>query len=110
MVEEIAPLSGYDPWFLVKIRNIVHMEQRLREAGSALLDTAEGAALLAEAKGLGYLDRTIADLAGTTEMAVRAWRKQVGLVPTYKVVDTCAAEFEAQTPYFYSCYDREDER
>ncbi len=102
MVEEIAPLTNWDPWFLVKIRNVVQMEARLREAGAGLTDDA---ALLGAAKNLGFPDRTIADLCGLTEMAVRARRKTLGIVPTYKIVDTCAAEFEARTPYFYSCYE-----
>jgi carbamoyl-phosphate synthase large subunit len=104
MVEEIAPLTNWDPWFLVKIRNVVQMEARLRETGAGLMDDA-GAALLGEAKSLGFPDRTIADLCGLSESAVRARRKTLGIVPTYKIVDTCAAEFEARTPYFYSCYE-----
>src|SRR5438874_11381329 len=64
---------------------------------------------LAKAKALGFSDRQIAHLTGRTEDAVRAERKQLGLVPSYRLVDTCAAEFEAYTPYFYSTYDRGDE-
>jgi len=109
MIEEVAQLAHYDPWFLVKIRNIVLMEDRLRENAAALDSDDTAAALLTEAKGLGYTDRTIADLTGRTERYIRTRRKALGIVPTYKIVDTCAAEFEAQTPYFYSCYDSEDE-
>ena len=65
--------------------------------------------LLAKAKSLGFSDRQIAHLTGTTEDAVRAVRKQLGLVPSYRLVDTCAAEFEAYTPYYYSTYDRGDD-
>jgi carbamoyl-phosphate synthase large subunit len=65
--------------------------------------------LLAKAKALGFSDRQIAHLTGTTEEAVRAERKSLGLVPSYRLVDTCAAEFEAYTPYFYSTYDRGDD-
>jgi carbamoyl-phosphate synthase large subunit len=65
--------------------------------------------LLREAKRAGFADRTIAEFAGIPEMKLRALRKRLGIVPIYKMVDTCAAEFEAATPYFYSCYDREDE-
>ena len=65
---------------------------------------------LARAKSLGFSDRQIAHLTGTTEDAIRAERKRIGLVPSYRLVDTCAAEFEAYTPYYYSTYDRgEDE-
>jgi carbamoyl-phosphate synthase large subunit len=65
--------------------------------------------LLTKAKSLGFSDRQIAHLAGTTEDAVRAERKRLGLVPSYRLVDTCAAEFEAYTPYYYSTYDRGDD-
>jgi carbamoyl-phosphate synthase large subunit len=64
---------------------------------------------LAKAKSLGFSDRQIAHLTGRTEDAVRAERKKLGLVPSYRLVDTCAAEFEAYTPYYYSTYDRGDD-
>ena len=64
---------------------------------------------LARAKSLGFSDRQIAHLTGTTEDAIRAERKRIGLVPSYRLVDTCAAEFEAYTPYYYSTYDRGDD-
>src|ERR1700759_1712214 len=65
--------------------------------------------LLAKAKSFGFSDRQIAHLTGQTEDAVRAERKRIGLVPSYRLVDTCAAEFEAYTPYYYSTYDRGDD-
>src|SRR5260370_3140439 len=65
--------------------------------------------ILAKAKSLGFSDRQIAHLTGTTEDAIRAERKRIGLVPSYRLVDTCAAEFEAYTPYYYSTYDRGDD-
>ena len=64
---------------------------------------------LAKAKSLGFSDRQIAHLTGKTEDEIRALRKQSGLVPSYRLVDTCAAEFEAYTPYYYSTYDRGDD-
>jgi carbamoyl-phosphate synthase large subunit len=64
---------------------------------------------LIKAKSLGFSDRQIAHLTGTTEDAVRAERKKIGLIPSYRLVDTCAAEFEAYTPYYYSTYDRGDD-
>jgi carbamoyl-phosphate synthase large subunit len=67
------------------------------------------AELLAKAKSFGFSDRQIAHLTGQTEDAVRAERKRLGLVPSYRLVDTCAAEFEAYTPYYYSTYDRGDD-
>src|ERR1700742_3911287 len=65
--------------------------------------------ILAKAKSLGFSDRQIAHLTGKTEDEVRALRKKLGLVPSYRLVDTCAAEFEAYTPYYYSTYDRGDD-
>lgn len=65
--------------------------------------------LLAKAKSLGFSDRQIGHLTGTTEDEIRALRKKIGLVPSYRLVDTCAAEFEAYTPYYYSTYDRGDD-
>jgi carbamoyl-phosphate synthase large subunit len=67
------------------------------------------AELLAKAKSLGFSDRQIAHLTGATEDQIRAKRKSLGLVPSYRLVDTCAAEFEAYTPYYYSTYDRGDD-
>ncbi len=64
---------------------------------------------LAHAKSLGFSDRQIAHLTGSTEDAIRSERKRIGLVPSYRLVDTCAAEFEAYTPYYYSTYDRGDD-
>ena len=64
---------------------------------------------LAQAKSLGFSDRQIAHLVGKTEDEIRAWRKKINLVPSYRLVDTCAAEFEAYTPYYYSTYDRGDD-
>src|SRR5213083_3392945 len=67
------------------------------------------AELLTKAKSLGFSDRQIAHLRGRTEEGVRAERKRLGLVPSYRLVDTCAAEFKAYTPYYYSTYDRGDD-
>src|SRR5262245_65180046 len=78
-------------------------------AGSDAAPSRMNAELLAKAKALGFSDRQIAHLTRRTEDAVRAERKQLGLVPSYRLVDTCAAEFEAYTPYFYSTYDRGDD-
>jgi carbamoyl-phosphate synthase large subunit len=64
------------------------------------------AELLAKAKSLGFSDRQIAHLTGTIEDAIRAERKKLGLVPSYRLMHTCATEFEAYTPYYYSTYDR----
>ncbi len=100
-VEEVAKLSGIDPFFIVKIAKIVRMEQRLK----AGLD----AVILREAKRMGFTDAQIARLTGRTREAINELRKAEGIIPTYKMVDTCAAEFEAKTPYFYSTYETECE-
>ena len=73
------------------------------------LESQMNTELLTKAKSLGFSDRQIAHLTGTTEDTVRAERKRLGLVPSYRLVDTCAAEFEAYTPYYYSTYDRGDD-
>lgn len=103
LVEEIHDLSGVDPWFLYKLERLIEMEGRLRGKSDDELTFD----LLLEAKKLGFNDRNIAELTGLGEMAVRRKRKEFGIAPVYKMVDTCAGEFEAQTPYYYSCYERE---
>lgn len=103
-IEEINEITGIDPFFLAKIKNIVEMEETLRKAGKAL--TPE---ILRRAKEKGFSDSQIARLTGLQEEEIREKRELQGLKPVYKIVDTCAAEFEAVTPYFYSTYDREDE-
>jgi len=100
--QEIHEATHIDPWFLENIRELVDFETEL---GGALL-TKE---LLLEAKKLGYADRQIAFAAGTRESDVAALRKEYGIVPSYKLVDTCAAEFEAATPYYYSSWEEESE-
>ena len=105
-VEEIYELTGIDPWFLENLLEIVELEERLRGLGSlAAVDDAT----LRLAKQFGFSDRQLATLLHATEMDVRAERKRRGIVATFKSVDTCAAEFEAYTPYYYSTYEEEDE-
>jgi len=90
------------PFFPGKLQCIVLLEQKVRE--EALTPT-----LLRTAKESGLTDRRIAQLAGTNQAAVRQLRRSWGITPTYKMVDTCAAEFETTTPYYYSAYERENE-
>ena len=118
MVEEIHSLSAIDPWFLRKLRDLVLLEAEIKEHSAALQGAADSdgepaaeiTALLAKAKRAGFADRSLSELTGVPELKVRALRKRLGIVPVYKIVDTCAAEFEAETPYFYSCYDTENEQ
>ncbi|MCW2277225.1 carbamoyl-phosphate synthase large subunit [Heliophilum fasciatum] len=107
-LERIHNLTKIDYFFLHKINNIIQMEARLAEqAGKSADELPE--ALLKEAKKLGFADADIARILQMDELALRAWRKARQIRPVYKMVDTCAAEFEAQTPYFYSSYDKENE-
>jgi len=108
-LQDIQDLTKIDWWFLTKIEGLVRFEQRLRS--EQLTDE-----LLYEAKRKGFTDRAIAELRAegrqvnlTTEREVRAHRLQRGIRPVYKMVDTCAAEFEATTPYYYSTYETENE-
>jgi len=105
-VEEIHDLTGIDPWFLENLRQIVELEDELRRQGS-LAHVDDG--LLRRAKQSGFSDRQLAVLLDAAEMDVRRERKRRGIVATFKSVDTCAAEFEAYTPYYYSTYEDEDE-
>jgi carbamoyl-phosphate synthase large subunit len=99
-VEEVSSLTKVDPWFLQKIKEIVQMEERVKECGfDAIRD----------AKRIGVSDERIAELLGKSEEQIREERKKRGILPVYKMVDTCAAEFEAYTPYLYSTYEAEDE-
>jgi carbamoyl-phosphate synthase large subunit len=102
-IEELHAITFVDPWFLNNIRQIVDCESEIRKAGS--LDGA----LMLKAKQFGFSDRQIATMTGSDEMTVRAGRKKMGVLPVYKTVDTCAAEFAADTPYHYSTYERENE-
>ena len=100
--EKINKITKYDLWFLDRFQNIVDMEDRL-ERGHLDPDT------LYLAKEMGFSDAWIAALSGKTAAAIKALRGELGIVPSFKMVDTCAAEFEAQTPYYYSTYDEENE-
>ena len=105
-IDEIHELTGIDPWFLDNLQEIVEMEEKLGGVGG-LSEASD--AMLRQAKQFGFSDRQLATIWGTTEMNVRAERKRRGIVATFKAVDTCAAEFEAYTPYYYSTYEDEDE-
>lgn len=99
---EIHDITKIDKWFIDKIAILVEMEQRLKHETL----TAE---LLSEAKRIEFPDRVIAEYAGMSEREVRAMRIEQGITASFKMVDTCAAEFEAATPYYYSCFGSECE-
>ncbi len=108
-VDEVYRLTGIDPWFLDNIAQLAETEADLRRRGAGagrLEDTLSAAELLA-VKQLGFSDRQLVRLLGAAgEEQVRAWRLSCGVRPVYKLVDTCAAEFEAFTPYYYSTYEQ----
>ncbi|HEV2706759.1 MAG TPA: carbamoyl-phosphate synthase large subunit [Pyrinomonadaceae bacterium] len=104
-IAEIHRLSRIDPWFLEQLRDVMEVQDAIE--GRALRDVPLD--ILREAKEYALSDRRIAYLTGSTEDEVRAHRKAQGLVPVYKRVDTCGAEFESYTPYLYSTYEEEDE-
>jgi carbamoyl-phosphate synthase large subunit len=105
-VGELYELTAIDRWFLDQLQQIVELESLVREAGTlAALDDA----VLRQAKQAGFSDRQLAVMLGGSEMEIREERKRRGILATYKSVDTCAAEFEAQTPYYYSTWEDEDE-
>ena len=102
-VEDIYDRTKIDPWFLRTIREIVDLELELRQF-SEMSTVPED--LLWKAKQAGFSDRQLAFLWNTTELEFRKYRKGLGIQAVYKLVDTCAAEFEAYTPYYYSTYER----
>ena len=104
-VQAIFELTNIDPWFLQKMREITDVELSIK---GRKLDSVKKEEML-ETKRMGFSDRQIAYLTGTKEDDVRTYRKSLGVIPSYKTVDTCAAEFEALTPYHYSTYEEESE-
>ncbi|MDD4117518.1 MAG: carbamoyl-phosphate synthase large subunit [Kiritimatiellae bacterium] len=107
-VERVADQSGMDPWFLRQMEELIAFEAEIRSART-LEGLEADPARFAQAKEFGFSDRQIAAILGATEGEVRAARDRLGLWPAFGVVDTCAAEFAAATPYFYSSYGGEPE-
>ncbi|MCA9099522.1 MAG: carbamoyl-phosphate synthase large subunit, partial [Planctomycetales bacterium] len=105
-IEDVHELTYIDPWFLDNLKQLVELEDELREVGDV---NAIETSLLRKAKRYGFSDRQLAQLLASNETRVREVRKERGITATFKSVDTCAAEFEAYTPYFYSTYEDEDE-
>ena len=105
-LQEIHTITAIDPWFLDQLHQIVEMENQLRQIGSLSQLQVEQ---MRRAKQAGFSDRQLATLLASDDQEVRSWRIARGIRATYKSVDTCAAEFEAYTPYYYSSYETEDE-
>ena len=101
-IDQINKITKIDRWFIHKIKNIVDFGESLKTAQL----TPE---LYLKAKGMGFLDKEIADLTGKSLEEIEAFRKENNIHASFKIVDTCAAEFEAQTPYYYSTYGEECE-
>jgi carbamoyl-phosphate synthase large subunit len=103
--EEIYELTAIDPWFLDKLQEILEIEKFLKRTPLKQLTKAQ----MYHVKRNGFSDRQIAYATKSKEDEVRTYRKQLEVIPVYKTVDTCAAEFEALTPYYYSTYEEETE-
>jgi len=104
-VNKIYKLTQIDPFFLQNIKDIVNFEEKIK----SLRKDSSNFNLLQRAKELGFSDKRIGELAGLTEDEVRKLREKARIYPVWKVVDTCAGEFESETPYFYSTYEEENE-
>ena len=103
-IESIYKLSRIDPWFIQQLGQIVALEREIQKAGTPISD-----ALLKQAKEWGFSDVQLAHLTAVGEEDIKKRRSELGLRPVYKLVDTCAAEFKAATPYYYSTYELENE-
>ena len=101
-IDELYQLTKIDPWFLHQIKEIVDAEEDLK-------NSTPSAELLRAAKQMGFSDRALGSFWKMTELEIRQWRELEKIIPVYKLVDTCAAEFEAYTPYYYSTYETENE-
>jgi len=104
-LEDINNITKIDMWFLHKIKKIVDMEEKLKTLTKESLNKD----ILLKAKKMGFLDEVIAKYTNSTKKEIKELRNKWGIRPAYKMVDTCAAEFEAQTPYYYSTYDEYSE-
>ncbi len=101
-IEQINKITMIDTWFLNGIKNIVDMENNIKKNKMDI-------ELLYKAESMGFTDREICDLSGDSKENLDEIRKENNIYPVYKMVDTCSGEFDAETPYYYSCYEEEDE-
>ena len=102
-IDELNELTHIDPWFLAQMHELVTAEIEYADLDDPNADDVR------KMKRMGFSDRQLAGLRGSSETAVREWRWKLGVRPAYKMVDTCAGEFPSSTPYLYSSYDEEDE-
>ena len=105
-IDELYKITKINRWFLARLQDMVNLEMKIRQHGSHLSKE-----VLLEAKRAGFSDLQIANLVGnnTTDLDIRSLRKSFKIIPTYKIVDSCAGEFQALTPYYYSVYEDENE-
>ena len=103
--QRINEMTKIDLWYLTKLKDVIDLETTLKIGGEKAL----GADTLKKAKTMGFSDEAIAKFTGHTESEIRQIRKDMGILPTFKMVDTCGAEFDAVSPYYYSTYDQENE-
>jgi len=103
-VQSISEMTGIDPWFIHQFKQIVDLEDEIRLETPAIPDS-----LMMKTKSWGFSDRQLAFLTGLEEEKIEQYRKTANIKPVYKLVDTCAAEFKAITPYYYSTYESENE-
>ena len=115
-IDNISKITYIDPWFIDNIRQIVELEKQIKDDREQKTEKSLSSDfcllssdLLRKAKQYGFSDNQIADLINSDELSVRNFREQKGIKATFKLVDTCGAEFEAYTPYYYSTYEKEDE-
>ncbi|CAN5313097.1 carbamoyl-phosphate synthase large subunit [soil metagenome] len=106
-VDRVAPLSGYDPWFVAELEGVAEVRRALTAVAGD--DLRQHAPLLRRAKRAGLTDAVIGGIAGLPAGEVRGVRQELGVTPVFLTVDTCAAEFAARTPYHYSTYEEETE-
>ena len=106
-IEKVSKISKIDIWFIDQIAQILELEDHLKSVAAS--SGTLGPELLRRAKEYGFSDAQLAEIMDKSEKDVRSLRKELGITATFKLVDTCAAEFEAYTPYYYSTYETEDE-
>jgi carbamoyl-phosphate synthase large subunit len=106
-VEKLASITKITPWFLIRLKRLVELENSIRSLNGNL--SLLNRDFVLNLKQNGFSDLIISSLLGISELEFRKIRKKLGVIPTYKVVDSCAGEFKALTPYYYSCYEIENE-
>jgi carbamoyl-phosphate synthase large subunit len=109
-IDEIYNLTKIDPWFLSNIKDIVQLEEKIKQdTRCSMLDARRGLSMMKKAKEYGFSDKYLSTVLKTKETDLRKYRQELGINAVYKTVDTCGAEFEATTPYLYSTFEKQCE-